>query len=85
MKHVQMREAKARLSELVAEVEKGEPVTITRHGQPVAVVVPIEDGKRLYPGDNQQPRKSLIDLLREFPGDDPVFERDHTPPREIDL
>ena len=34
-----IREAKARLSELVAAVRKGERVVITRHGRPAAELV----------------------------------------------
>ena len=33
-------EAKTKLGALLDEVEKGHPVTITRHGAPVAVMVP---------------------------------------------
>jgi prevent-host-death family protein len=33
-------EAKTRLPELLARVERGERVTITRHGKPVATLVP---------------------------------------------
>jgi prevent-host-death family protein len=40
MKHVGMFEAKTNLSALVEEVEKGGAVTITRHGKPVARLVP---------------------------------------------
>jgi prevent-host-death family protein len=80
MKHVQMREAKARLSELVAGVQKGEPVTITRHGVAVAVLVPTAEAVKLYPGD----KKTLGKLLLEYPGGIDL-ERDPTPPREIDL
>jgi prevent-host-death family protein len=36
-----MFEAKNKLSELVAAVEKGETVTLTRNGKPVAQIVPI--------------------------------------------
>ncbi len=36
-------EAKTRLSELLALVEGGEEVTITKHGRPVARLVPIAD------------------------------------------
>ena len=36
---VPIREAKARLSELVAAARKGERVIITRHGHPSAVLV----------------------------------------------
>ena len=36
-------EAKTHLSELLQRVEAGEVVTITKHGRPVARLVPIED------------------------------------------
>lgn len=46
MKTVGMFEAKNRLSELVSDfVEKGEPVTLTRNGRPVAQLVPIQDDR----------------------------------------
>jgi prevent-host-death family protein len=34
-------EAKTKFSELLDRVEAGEEVTITRHGQPVARIVPV--------------------------------------------
>ena len=39
-------EAKNRLSELLQLVENGEEVTITRHGKPVARLVPAYDAGR---------------------------------------
>jgi prevent-host-death family protein len=81
MKHVQLRDAKAKLSELVEVAIGGEPTTITRHGVPVAMVVPIERGRELYPG---KPKRTIIDVLLEYPGGLDL-ERDHSPPREIDL
>ena len=36
-------EAKTRLSELLQRVESGEQVTITKHGRPVARLVPIRE------------------------------------------
>lgn len=36
-------EAKTHLSELLAKVEAGEQVTITKHGRPVARLVPVRD------------------------------------------
>ncbi len=36
------REAKVRFFELLRRVEKGEEVTITRHGSPVARLVPVK-------------------------------------------
>jgi prevent-host-death family protein len=41
-KHVGMFEAKTTLSALVDEVEKGGSVVITRHGKPVAKLVPAQ-------------------------------------------
>jgi prevent-host-death family protein len=35
-------EAKTHLSALLERVEKGESITITRHGRPVARLVPVE-------------------------------------------
>jgi prevent-host-death family protein len=37
-------DAKTRLSELLGRVERGEVVTITRRGRPIARLVPIEAG-----------------------------------------
>ena len=34
-------EAKTRLAELLGRVERGERIVITRHGRPVAQLVPI--------------------------------------------
>jgi antitoxin Phd len=39
VKELQLREAKATLSTVVAAAEKGEPTTITKHGRPAVVVV----------------------------------------------
>jgi len=41
MKKVAVYEAKTRLSELLAAVEQGEQIAITRHGRPVAALVAI--------------------------------------------
>jgi len=80
MHTVQVRDAKARLSALIEAAERGEPTTITRHGRPAAMVVPMADARRLYPDD----RPSFADLLLSFPEQLEV-ERDRTPPRDIDL
>ena len=51
METLQIREAKASFSAVVAAAEQGRPTVISRHGQPCAMIVPIADGKRLYPLD----------------------------------
>jgi antitoxin Phd len=43
----QIQEAKARLSEMVARTLKEGPQTVTRHGKPVAVLVPVDQYRRL--------------------------------------
>ncbi len=39
-------EAKTHLPELLRRVAKGERITITKHGQPVAELVPASDARR---------------------------------------
>lgn len=36
-------EAKTNFSRLLERVERGEKVTLTRHGRPVAMLVPVEE------------------------------------------
>jgi prevent-host-death family protein len=36
-------EAKTHLSRLLERVERGERITVTRHGRPVAMLVPVEE------------------------------------------
>jgi prevent-host-death family protein len=82
MKTMQLRDAKAKLSQVVDDALAGEQTTITRHGTPVAVVVPIGQAMKA----ENKPRKTFGQHLLEFPGGiDLDALRDHTPPREIDL
>lgn len=43
MREIQASEAKARLSQVLDEVERGETVIITRHGRAVARIIPEAD------------------------------------------
>lgn len=40
-------DAKTRLAGLITQVENGESVTITRHGKPVARLVPVEPEREM--------------------------------------
>ena len=40
MREIQASDAKARLPQLLNDVERGETVIITRHGRPIARIVP---------------------------------------------
>jgi prevent-host-death family protein len=46
MRHVQASEAKTHLPSLLDDVERGETLVITRHGKPIARLVPDETGKK---------------------------------------
>jgi prevent-host-death family protein len=45
MREVQSSDAKARLPQLLDEVERGETIIITRHGRPIARIVPEVDSQ----------------------------------------
>jgi antitoxin Phd len=80
MEILQIREAKASFSALIAAAEKGRPTLISRHGQPCAMIVPVADGARLYPLE----MPNLANYLLALP--DPLeIERDITPLRGIDF
>ena len=49
MSSVNLAVAKAHLSELISRVEAGEEVVITRHGRPVARVIPATPVKQPVP------------------------------------
>jgi prevent-host-death family protein len=79
MQTVQVRDAKANFSALVEAAERGEPTTITKHGRPAAVMVPVDVARRIYPD-----KTDFAEFLMAFPGGD-EFDRDQTPMRSIDL
>jgi antitoxin Phd len=80
MKALGLREAKASLSAVVEAAERGEATTITKHGRPAAVVVPVAEAQRLYPTE----RPSFVSLLMEIPY--PIeSERDPSPLRTANL
>ncbi len=49
MPSVSLAQAKAKLSQLIDQVEAGEELVITRHGRPVAKVTPVRPARRLVP------------------------------------
>ncbi|MFP4194914.1 MAG: type II toxin-antitoxin system Phd/YefM family antitoxin [Desulfobacterales bacterium] len=59
MESIGAYEAKTHLSRLLERVSKGERITITRHGVPVAVLQP-------YDSTQNADVKSVIQELREF-------------------
>ncbi|MEW6379980.1 MAG: type II toxin-antitoxin system prevent-host-death family antitoxin [bacterium] len=58
MKTVGAYEAKTHLPELLEQVLKGERITITKHGVPVAVLLPPE------PLRKAEPKKAIAELRK---------------------
>ncbi len=59
MESIGIYEAKSKLSELVERAESGREVVITRHGKPVAKLVPAKAGQEVD-------RKAIMDEIRAF-------------------
>lgn len=68
MNKVQLREAKAKLSALVEAAERGEPTTITKHGRPAAVLMPVAEHSDIAPGE----KPSFAEWLMSMPHDIPI-------------
>ena len=80
MDKMPIREAKASFSALVDAAKKGKPTLITRHGEPAAVIVPVEAGRRLFPLDTLNLGSYLLDIPEPL-----QTERDTTSLRDFDL
>jgi prevent-host-death family protein len=80
MNTVQVREAKAKLSALIEAAEQGEPTRITKHGKPVAVIVPIQAAEKIYSEKKPSFGEWLLSIPHELP-----FERDPRPVREVEF
>ncbi len=58
MKSVGVYEAKTHLARLLDEVERGETITITRHGRPVATLSAVDPHRRTP--------EQVLEAMREF-------------------
>ena len=77
-----VKDAKNNLSSLIRLAEKGEPQVIRRNATEVAVVVSIEDWKKM-----NGKRSSLVEVLRTSPlvGEKLDLSRPKDFPREFDF
>ena len=57
MRSVQATEAKAHLAQLLSAVERGESIAITRHGKPIAHLVPAV-------GQDRDSRRAAVERFR---------------------
>jgi antitoxin Phd len=76
----QIQEAKARFSEMVERTLKEGPQTVTRHGKPVAVLVPIDQYRRLRTGG-----KGFKALLASAPMEGIEIRRSRDTGRTVDF
>lgn len=65
MKTVAVFEAKNRFSELLAAVEHGEEITITRHGTPIARLVALNASAQPVP-EQRERVSAVMQRLRAF-------------------
>jgi len=82
MPTISLKDAKAGFSGLVDDALKGEFVTITRHGKPVAALVSVEAAEIARRAMGKK-RAGLVAYLRTFPGGE--FERNRSPSRDVEL
>jgi antitoxin Phd len=76
----QLQEAKNKLSEVVDLALKNGPQEITRHGKKTAVLLSMEDYRRL-----KARKGTLADFFRDSPLGDIVLERSKDLPRSIEF
>jgi len=79
---VNLKDAKAGFSSLVDGVIRGDFVTITRHGKPVAALVSVEAAE-IARKAMMRKRSGLVAYLRTFPGGE--FERNRAPSRDVEM
>ncbi len=79
---VSLKDAKAGFSGLVDGAIRGEFVTITRHGKPVAALVSVEAAEIALKATESK-RPGLVAYLRTFPGG--AFARNRAPSRDVEF
>lgn len=81
LKHRSLAEAKAKLSECVHDVERGDDVVITRNGKPIAALVPIVDLDEIRRLRAARPKGGLASLAGTLPGAEDFLDALGTQPR----
>jgi len=61
--HIPVSAAKAQLTELVRRAESGDEVVLTRHGRPVARLVPVK-----APIDHESRRRLIEEIMKSAVG-----------------
>lgn len=75
--------AKARFAEQLRRAESGQPVVITRHGNPVVAMVPVEDLMALRRLRAAGPQGGLASVAGGWEGSEVLARRIHDPVRGV--
>jgi prevent-host-death family protein len=70
MREIQASEAKTHLPQLLDEVEQGASVVITRHGRPIARLIPEESIRRAARSEAVERLKALRATMPRVPLDE---------------
>lgn len=79
-----LHHAKNQLSSLVEAAARGKPQLVTKHGRPAAVVLAVEEYRRLKALEAHA-RPSFAEQLLALPQDDGTFERIELAPRTAEF
>ncbi len=80
LKTLYLKKAKTTFSAIIESAQQGEPTIVTKHGRPAAMIVPVAEGRKLFPDD----RPSFAELLLSIPHKLEI-ERDRSSSSEIAL
>lgn len=75
-----LQDAKNQFSRVVELARKKGPQTVTRHGEPVAVIVSAEDFKAMV-----RPKESVLEFFAPLKGSGIRLDRVRDLPRELKL
>ena len=80
MKTWPLQDAKNQFSQVVELARTKGPQTVTRHGEPVAVIVAADEFKKMA-----RPKERLLQFFAPLQGSGIRLERGHDLPRKLDL
>ena len=80
MKTWPVQDAKNQFSQLVELARTAGPQTVTRHGEPVAVVLSADEYKRMA-----RPKQTVLEFFRPLQGSGVRVERRRDLPRRLKL
>ena len=80
MKTWPLQDAKNQFSQVVELAQTDGPQTVTRHGEPVAVIVAVDEFKKMT-----RPKESVVEFFAPLKGSGIRLERRRDLPRKLKL